>query len=125
MKPTNDDTVEIARVLALWGHIMDDRRMDRLGEVLTEDAVWDAGAFGLEPAVGLQAVTAVLGAEGHARAHHTTNIVVSEGPGDEARVVSKGLGVMDGGTVISAVYTDELRHTAHGWRISKRAIRVN
>jgi len=125
VKPTNEDTVEIARVLALWGHLMDDHELDRLGEVLTEDAVWDASAFGLEPAVGLEAVTAVLGAEGHARAHHTTNIVVSEGPGDEARVLSKGLGVVDGGTVISAVYTDELRHTAAGWRISQRVIRVN
>ena len=125
MKPTHEDVVEIARVLALWGHIMDDRELDRLCEVLTEDAVWDASAFGLQPAVGLDAVTAVLGAEGHARAHHTTNIVVSDGPGDEARVRSKGLGVVDGGTVISAVYTDDLRHTADGWRVSKRVIRVN
>lgn len=124
MKPTIDDTVEIQRVLALWGHLMDNRELDRLGECLTEDAVWDASAFGLDRAVGLEAITAVLRADGHARAHHTTNIVVSDGPGDEARVRSKGLGVMDGGTVISAVYTDELRHTVDGWRISKRVTRA-
>jgi hypothetical protein len=125
MKPTNDDAVEIAQVLALWGHLMDDRELDRLGEVLTEGAVWDASAFGLDPAVGLDAITSVLRADGHARAHHTTNIVVSEGPGDEARVRSKGLGVMDGGTVISAVYTDDLLRTPDGWRISRRSIRAN
>ncbi|MFC7263013.1 nuclear transport factor 2 family protein [Streptomyces lutosisoli] len=124
MKPTNEDTVGIARVLALWGHIMDDREWGRLGEVLTEDAVWDASAFGFEPVAGLGAITSVLSADGHARAHHTTNVVVSDGPGDEVRVRSKGLGVMDGGTVVSAVYTDEVRRTADGWRISRRAIRV-
>ncbi|MFD1544830.1 nuclear transport factor 2 family protein [Nonomuraea guangzhouensis] len=125
MKPTNEDTVEIAQVLALWGHIMDDREWGRLGEVLTKDAVWDASAFGFEPVAGLEAITSVLSSDGHARAHHTTNIVVSEGPGEEARVRSKGLGVMDGGTVISAVYTDELRRAADGWRISRRAIHLN
>ncbi|TPQ20737.1 nuclear transport factor 2 family protein [Streptomyces sporangiiformans] len=124
MKPTNEDTVEIARVLALWGHIMDDRELDRLGEVLTEDAVWDGSAFGFEPVVGLDAITAVLSADGHARAHHTTNIVVSEGPGDEVRARSKGLGVVGGGTVISVVHADELRRTDGGWRISRRAIHV-
>ncbi len=41
MKPTNDDIVEISRALALWAHIMDDQELDRLGECLTEDAIWD------------------------------------------------------------------------------------
>jgi hypothetical protein len=35
VKPTSEDMIEIARVLALWGHIMDDRELDRLGECLT------------------------------------------------------------------------------------------
>jgi hypothetical protein len=86
MQPTNEDTVQIARVLALWGHLMDDRELDRLGEVLTEDAQWDGSAFGFAPVVGLEAITSVLSADGHASAHHTTNIVVSEGPGDVVRV---------------------------------------
>ncbi|MGW2518928.1 nuclear transport factor 2 family protein [Streptomyces sp. NPDC001617] len=124
MKPTNEDTVEIARVLALWGHIMDDRELARLGEVLTKDAEWDGSVFGFAPVVGLEAITSVLSADGHASAHHTTNIVVSEGPADEARVRSKALGVVDGGTVISVVYADELRRTADGWRISKRVIQA-
>ncbi|MGW1024422.1 nuclear transport factor 2 family protein [Streptomyces sp. NPDC002577] len=124
MKITNEDTVEIARVLALWGHIMDDHELGRLGEVLTEDAVWDGSVFDFEPVVGLDAITSVLSADGHASAHHTTNIVVSEGPGDEVRVRSKGLGVVNGGTVASVVYADELRRTDDGWRISKRVIQV-
>ncbi|MDP4510272.1 nuclear transport factor 2 family protein [Nonomuraea turcica] len=125
MKPTNEDTVEIARVLALLGHIMDDHESARLGECLTEDAIRDGSVFGFDPVVGLDAIASVLSADGHARAHHTTNIVVSEDPGDEVRVRSKGLGVMDGGTVMSAVYADELRRTADGWRISRRVMHVN
>ena len=123
MRLTPEDTVEIARVLALWGHLMDDRELGRLGEVLTEDAEWDGSVFGFAPVVGLEAITSVLSADGYASAHHTTNIVVSEGPGDEARVRSKALGLV-GGTVVSAVYADELRRTADGWRISKRVIQV-
>jgi SnoaL-like domain len=61
---------------------------------------------------------------GHAKAHHTTNIVVSEGPGDEVRVRSKGLGLLEGGAVASVVYADELRRTDDGWRISRRVIHV-
>jgi hypothetical protein len=102
---------------------MDDRELDRLGEVLTEDAEWDGSAFGFAPVVGLEAITSVLSADGHASAHHTTNIVVSEGPGDVVRVRSKALGLVDG-IVVSAVYADNLRRTADGRRISKRVIQV-
>ncbi|WP_327696369.1 nuclear transport factor 2 family protein [Streptomyces sp. NBC_00459] len=123
MRPTNEDTVEVAQVLALWGHLMDDRELDRLGEVLTEDAEWDGSVFGFAPVVGLEAITSVLSADGHASAHHTTNVVVSEGPGDEVRARSKALGIV-GGTVMSAVYVDALRRTADGWRISRRVIQV-
>ncbi|WP_319456959.1 MULTISPECIES: nuclear transport factor 2 family protein [unclassified Mycobacterium] len=124
MKPTNDDTVEITRALALLGHIMDDHDTEGLRECLTEDAIWDGSVFGFDPVVGVDAIASVLSADGHARAHHTTNIVVSEGPGDEVRVRSKGLGIMDGGSVVSAVYEDELRRTADGWRISRRVIHI-
>lgn len=77
-----------------------------------------------DPVVGLDAITSIPSAGGHARPHHTTDIVVSEGPGDEARVRSKALGVVDGGTVISVVSADDLRRTADGWRISRRVIEV-
>jgi hypothetical protein len=124
VKPTNEDIVEIAGVLALWAHIMDDRELDRLGECLTEDAAWDGSVFGFDPVVGLDAITAVLSAPGHAKAHHTTNIVVSEGPRDEVRARSKGLGLLENGAVASVVYADELRRTDNGWRISRRVIHL-
>ncbi|MFF7472793.1 hypothetical protein [Streptomyces sp. NPDC008092] len=69
-------------------------------------------------------MASVLSADGHALAHHRTNVVVSEGPGDAVRVRSKGLGVVDGDTVISAVCADEPRRTADGPRISRRVVHV-
>ncbi|MBA2811473.1 nuclear transport factor 2 family protein [Streptomyces sp. KM273126] len=124
MQPTNDDSVEITRVLSLLNHLMDDHEMDRLGECLTEYAFWDGSVFGFEPAIGLDEIASVLSADGHARAHHTTNIVVSEAPGEEVHVQSKGLGLRADGSVVSVVFTDDLRHTADGWRISKHVIHV-
>ncbi|MEW2398164.1 nuclear transport factor 2 family protein [Streptomyces sp. NPDC046862] len=118
------DTLEASRVVALWAHIMDERAWHRLGECLTDDCVWNASVFGFESVTGLEAITAVLSAEGHARAHHTTNIVVSRGPAGELRARSKALGGMVDGTVVSAVYADGLRRTAEGWRISERVIHV-
>jgi len=74
VKPTIEDTVEIAGVLALWAHIMDDQELGRLGECLTEDAEWDGSVFGFEPVAGLDAITAVLSAPGHAKAQDAPHI---------------------------------------------------
>src|SRR3954453_4669496 len=101
---------------------MDDHELERLGECLAEDAIWDGSVFGFEPVVGLEAIATVLSVPGHARAHHATNIVVSEGPDDVALARSKGLSLLEGGGVASVVYDDELRRTAVGWRISRRVI---
>ncbi|MFF7792845.1 hypothetical protein [Streptomyces sp. NPDC007991] len=49
---------------------------------------------------------------------------MSEGPGDKFRVRSKGLGVVDSGSFISAVHADELRRTDDGWRTARRAVHV-
>jgi hypothetical protein len=122
VQPSDRDTLAVERVLALWGHILDDRDWERLGECLTDDAVYDGSVFGFGSIVGLGAIRATLRDGEHARAHHATNIVVYEGPGDELRARSKGLGIMEGGTVVSATYTDVLRHTDDGWRISTRTI---
>ena len=124
MNPTSEDIVEITTVIGLWAHIMDDHQLDRLGECLTEDAIWDGSIFGFEPAVGLDAITTILSVPGHAKAHHATNIVVSEGPGDEARARSKGLSLLEGGGVASVAYSDELKRTDAGWRISRRVIHL-
>ncbi|MFW2232998.1 MULTISPECIES: hypothetical protein [Rhizobium] len=60
--------------------------------------------------------------DGHAKAHHTTNVYVQEGAGDEIAAVSKGLGLLPSGAVASVTYTDRLRRTPAGWRLARRTL---
>jgi hypothetical protein len=41
------DTLAIHQLLALYGHLIDERQWSRLGEVFTEEVVFDATDFGL------------------------------------------------------------------------------
>jgi hypothetical protein len=60
--------------------------------------------------------------EGHARAHHTTNVYVQEGSDEEIVAESKGLGLLSNGAVASVTYTDRLRRTPVGWRLASRTL---
>ncbi|WP_405467940.1 hypothetical protein [Streptomyces canus] len=99
------------------------------------DAEGSGSAFGFAPVVALEATGSVLSADGRSSAHHTTNIVVSAGPGDESRGRSQALGVLDGEPSRRAVFqadglrravfqADGLRRTADSRRISQRVMQV-
>jgi 3-phenylpropionate/cinnamic acid dioxygenase small subunit len=122
MKPTTDDIVEINQILSLWAHLVDNHAWDRFGEVFTEDAHFDAGVFGFAPVIGIAAICHMASQDGHATAHHTTNVHVQEGAGDELDAVSKGLGLLPSGAVASVTYTDRLRRTPEGWRLARRTL---
>jgi len=122
MKPTTDDIVEINQILSLWAHLVDNHAWDRFGEVFTEDAYFDSSVFGFTPVTGIAAICHMASREGHAKAHHTTNVYVQEGAGDEITAVSKGLGLLSNGAVASVTYTDRLRRTPEGWRLSSRTL---
>ncbi|KZS49584.1 nuclear transport factor 2 family protein [Rhizobium anhuiense] len=122
MKPTTDDIVEINQILSLWAHLVDNHAWDRFGEVFTEDAYFDSSVFGFAPVTGIAAICHMASQEGHAKAHHTTNVYVQEGAGDEIATVSKGLGLLSNGAVASVTYTDRLRRTPEGWRLASRIL---
>ncbi len=122
MKPSIQDIVEINQVLSLWGHLVDNRAWDRFGEVFTEDAYFDSSVFGFAPVAGIEAICHMASQEGHANAHHTTNVYVQEGPNDEIVAESKGLGLLSNGAVASVTYTDRLRRTPDGWRLASRIL---
>ena len=122
MKPTTDDIVEINQILSLWAHLVDNHAWDRFGEVFTEDAYFDSSVFGFAPVTGIAAICHMASQEGHAKAHHTTNVYVQEGAGDEITAVSKGLGLLSNGAVASVTYTDRLRRTPKGWRLASRIL---
>ena len=46
MTLTTDDRVAIYELIALHGHLMDAGEFDRLGELFTNDFVYDVEAFG-------------------------------------------------------------------------------
>ncbi|MBB4115818.1 3-phenylpropionate/cinnamic acid dioxygenase small subunit [Rhizobium sp. BK226] len=122
MKPTTDDIVEINQILSLWAHLVDNHAWDRFGEVFTEDAYFDSSVFGFTPVTGIAAICHMASRDGHAKAHHTTNVYVQEGAGDEITAVSKGLGLLSNGAVASVTYTDRLRRTPEGWRLASRTL---
>lgn len=56
MKPTTADIIEINQVLALLGHVADNRTYDGLDEVFAADAFYDCSIFGFGTATGLDAI---------------------------------------------------------------------
>jgi 3-phenylpropionate/cinnamic acid dioxygenase small subunit len=123
---TAEDRLAIHDVIALHGHVADDRAWDRLGDLFTEDAVLDLEDFGYGTLRGLQAIRDLSRGsqddKGQPLGHHVTNIVVTGQDGVGVRARSKALAVMADGTSGTAVYEDILRREGHGWRISRRKV---
>ena len=124
MPLTAEDRSAIAELISLHGHLFDEGELDRLDELFTADVVYDARDFGQEPLRGIDAIRAAALELGGANpiAHHVTNIVITEVDDETASARSKGLGVMEGGTLGSVTYVDSLRRGADGWRISNRKV---
>ncbi|HEX7132108.1 MAG TPA: nuclear transport factor 2 family protein [Iamia sp.] len=124
MPLTTDDRLAIHELMALHGHLSDDRRIDELDLLLAEDAVYDVTAFGLGEVRGLPALRALWAAAPGDQpiGHHVTNVVVTEGPDGTASVRSKGLSVMADGRAGTVVYDDVVVRTAAGWRIKRRTV---
>ena len=119
---TTDDRLAIHDLLALHGHL-DAGALDRLGELFTDDVVYDLTPLGGTVLEGVDEVAASareLGVNSPV-AHLVTNIVIDE-PGDEVTARSKFLGVRRDGSVGSGVYDDVLRRTPEGWRIARRRV---
>jgi hypothetical protein len=116
------DMLAIHQLLALYGHIIDEREWQRVEELFTATALYDMSEFGVGVAQGAAAIRALWSRPDavHPLAHHATNIVVSEDPDGTVRVLSKGLGVGPNGRVGSVVYRDVVEHTAAGWRFAAR-----
>ena len=125
MKPTTNDIVDVGQVLALLGHVMDRRDFGRLAEVMTPDAVYDCNIFGFGTAIGIDAIRDLMSKDGHALAHHCTNVFVHEADGETVGALSKGLGVLQGGVVASITFVDTLVRTPLGWRISSHVLTFN
>jgi SnoaL-like domain len=124
--PEAHDILAIHQLLALYGHIIDEREWQRVEELFTATSVYDMSDFGLGVMHGAAAIRALWGRPDalHPLAHHATDIVVSEDADGTVRVLSRGLGVGPNGRVGSVVYRDVVVRTSEGWRFASRQARV-
>jgi hypothetical protein len=110
----------IHELIALYGHLIDQRQFSQLDQIFTDDAVFDLSAYDGNSYHGLRAIQAMmLASREHPLAHHATNVVV-QAQADSVTVISKGIGVGAGGRVGSVTYRDRLSLTPQGWRIQQR-----
>jgi hypothetical protein len=114
------ERLAIHELISLYGHLIDQRQFSQLGQIFTDDAVFDLSGYGGSRYHGLPAIQAMmLASREHPLAHHATNIVV-QAQADGIAVMSKGIGVGAGGRVGSVTYRDRLSLTPQGWRIQER-----
>ena len=120
-----EDRLAITDLINRHGHLSDAGELDAWAELFTEDVVYDVTDLGFDAIEGLAATRELALALGNRNpvAHHVTNVVVTEEDAG-ARAISKGLGVMAGGTIGSVTYTDVVVRTTEGWRISRRTVRA-
>jgi ketosteroid isomerase-like protein len=118
------DALEIAEVLARYGHIVDERAWSRMGEVFTEDLVFVPSDNVMQTTRSLQDLIARWSRPDfhHPAAHHSTNLVMTVESDTTVRTTCKGLAIEEDGRVWSVVYDDEFRRTQQGWRIRHRAV---
>src|SRR3954462_12965871 len=104
----NSEILAAATQLAnRYGHVVDNADLDALGEIFTQDAVFDASPIGGETYRGLPAIREFfsLGPAVHPPAHHTTNVYVQERDG-AVRVSSKYIVGPLEGLARTGVYED-------------------
>ena len=117
---------EITQTLALYGHLMDEREADRLGEVFAPDGSFDTTSVGgcLYRGLGQLREFVALGDAVHPPFHLLTNAWVFRDR-EVVRSVSKWLTVdRDTGLPRSGDYLDRWVATTAGWRIAERVARV-
>jgi len=117
------DRLAIHELIALHGHLADDREISRYGEVHTEDVVYDLEDFGLGTIEGLDDLCALSSRPAQEPVgHHVTNVRVTECAYGTVSARSKGILIMSDGRSNSVVYEDVVVKTPDGWRIKHRRV---
>lgn len=119
-----EDQLAIMTVIARHGHLVDDGELERLGEILAEDVIYDVSDLGGGVLTGLPAIIEASLALGAANplAHLVTNTVIDSIDGDRAAARSKGLGVNTDGSLGTVTYLDDLRRIDGRWLITRRTV---
>lgn len=117
------DEMEIRKLLADYGHVVDDHDWSRAHEVFAEDFEFDRSASGRPDLHGIDDIIAnFLGRNMYA--HVTTNISLVEVAAGTVRGHSKFLGFPNEGPPVTGDYRDEIVRTPAGWRLRRRSAEI-
>jgi 3-phenylpropionate/cinnamic acid dioxygenase small subunit len=131
------DRLDVLELFARYAHTYDEGRLDRLGELFTEDARFEIhGSIGAMPAVmeGRQGIVDHMSARYHEtrpaqRRHVITNVVVESEDGDTVHTAAYlllGTTTDDVLTVpVTGRYTNELRKVDGRWLIHRQVLRLD
>lgn len=131
------DRLEILELFPRYAHTYDEGRLDRLGELFTEDATFEIhGSIGAMPAVmeGRQGIVEHMSARYREtrpaqRRHIITNVVIEELTADTARIAAYLLlGTTSADQLslpVTGRYTDDLRKVDGRWRIHRQVLRLD
>jgi hypothetical protein len=113
-----EDVFALQHMVAAYGHIVDGREWDRLGELFTEDLVFIFHRDDLEPTHSLAELIERWSAPGdpHPVGHHETNVQIEPQADGTVHVTWKGIAVHYDGRCRSFVYYEHVRRTDDGWR---------
>jgi hypothetical protein len=119
---SRDEHVEIERLAALYGHIIDARRWDFLDQVYTEDAIYDGSATGSARHDGLAAIVHYLSTSEQPSAHHASNVCVWKGDDNDRLIgIVKYFVIRRDMSIASGYYEDKWTQTVRGWRLQERS----
>jgi ketosteroid isomerase-like protein len=123
--------LEIHQLVALYGHIIDEKDLSRLDEIYMRDAVFDMTAMGFPMVKGIESIRDFLDTM-HVQqrldnapnplAHHASNVIVTEESDGVCHVMSKAIGFSDATPpkIHSGLYRDIVKKTPDGWRFARR-----
>ena len=119
---TVEDRLAIRELLALYGHVIDERQFSRVHELFSPDGRYDVSDFGHGVHHGPAAIAALWADPGsrHPLAHHTVDVVITEDGDGTVRALCKGICLLANGKAGSVTYRDVVTKTAGGWRIAER-----
>jgi 3-phenylpropionate/cinnamic acid dioxygenase small subunit len=116
------DRIELHELAGRYGDAIDDRDWDRLGQIFTEDAVFDLTDLGEPRLEGLPEIKRYMAEDAkHPRTHLMTNIYVNETP-DGAQLFFRIVALLPDRVVGTASYYDDVVKTRDGWRVRSRVI---
>jgi len=116
------DRLELHELPGRYGDAIDDRAWDRLDDIFSPNGVFDLTAVGGARHEGLAAIKEFMDGARHPLAHLMMNIYVDESPGGDVQLHFRILAPMDGGSMGTAAYCDDVVRTTAGWRVVNRVV---